>query len=173
MTYISQSSDFYLKHLCIKYNIDLLARHDSGEQRCPATALIECRLLVTTVCWDLVLYSLSCCFQWFLIVSIEPSHEIMVLFILRKLILQMRIGSLPVGQDVGFLVGPFVYFHTLCVRTGKALARLCGCADSPEPSLVAYVINTIISWAGSVLQLLQFTPYLCNINKIGPKLLWK
>ena len=48
-----------------------------------------------------------------------------------------------------FLVGPFVYFHTSCVRTAKALARLRGCAGSPEPSLVAYVISTIISRAGS------------------------
>ena len=40
---------------------------------------------------------------------------------------------------------PFVHFHTLCVRTAKALVRLRGCACSPEPSLVAYVISTIIS----------------------------
>ena len=32
-----------------------------------------------------------------------------------------------------------------CVRIAKALARLRGCAGSPEPSLVAYVISTIIS----------------------------
>ena len=37
----------------------------------------------------------------------------------------------------------------LCVRTAKALARLRRCAGSPEPSLVAYLISTIISWAGS------------------------
>ena len=30
----------------------------------------------------------------------EPSHEIMVLFVLRKLILQMRMHSYPVGLDV-------------------------------------------------------------------------
>ena len=35
------------------------------------------------------------------------------------------------------------------MRTQKALARLRGCAVSPEPSLVAYVISTIISLAGS------------------------
>ena len=35
------------------------------------------------------------------------------------------------------------------MRTAKALVRLRGCAGSPEPSLVAYVISTIISWAGS------------------------
>ena len=27
-----------------------------------------------------------------------------------------------------FLVRPFIYFHTSCVLTAKALARLCGCA---------------------------------------------
>ena len=55
----------------------------------------------------------------------------------------------PVVLDVWFFIGPFVYFHTLCVRTAKALARLRGCAGSPEPSLVAYAIITITSWAGS------------------------
>ena len=79
----------------------------------------------------------------------EPAHEIMVLFVLRKLILQTRMRSHPTGLDVPFLVGPFVHFHTSCVRTAKALVRLRGCAGSPEPSLVAYVISTIISWAGS------------------------
>ena len=73
----------------------------------------------------------------------------MVLFVLRKLILQTRMRSHPVGLGVWFLVGPFVYFHTPCVQTAKALARLRGCAASPEPSLVAYVISAIISWAGS------------------------
>ena len=37
----------------------------------------------------------------------------------------------------------------LSVRTAKALARLRRCAGSPEPSLVAYVISIIISWADS------------------------
>ena len=78
----------------------------------------------------------------------EPSHEIMVLFVLRKLILQMRMRSHPVRLDIWFLIGPFVYFHISCVRTAKALARLRRCAGSPEHSLVAYVISTIISWAG-------------------------
>ena len=73
----------------------------------------------------------------------------MVLFVLRVLILQMRMRSHPVGLDVRFLVGPFVYFHTSCVRTVKALVRLRRCTCSPEPLLVAYVISTVISWAGS------------------------
>ena len=41
-----------------------------------------------------------------------------------------------------------VYFHFSCLRTAKALVRLHGCTGSPD-SLVAYVISTIISWAGS------------------------
>ena len=79
----------------------------------------------------------------------EPAHEIMVLFILRNLNLQTHMRWHPVGLDVWFLVGPFVYFHTSWMRTAKALARLRGCAGSPEPSLFAYVISIIISWAGS------------------------
>ena len=75
----------------------------------------------------------------------------MALFFLRKLILQTHMHSHPVGLDVWYLVGSFVYFHTSCVRTAKALARLRECAGSPEPSLVAYVISTIISSAGSIL----------------------
>ena len=74
--------------------------------------------------------------------SNEPCHEIMVLFILRKLILQMCMCSYPVGLDIWFLVGPFIYFHT----SAKALAI---CTGSPGTSLVTYVISTIISWAGS------------------------
>ena len=73
----------------------------------------------------------------------------MVLFVLHNFILQTCMCSHPVGLDVWFLVQPFVYFHTSCVQTVKALARLRGCAGSPEPSLVAYVVSTIISWAGS------------------------
>ena len=79
----------------------------------------------------------------------EPAHEIMVLSVLHKLIFQTRMRGHPVGLDVWLLVGPFVYFHTWCVRTAKALARLRACAGSPEPSLVAYVISIKISWARS------------------------
>ena len=74
----------------------------------------------------------------------ERSKWAMVLFI-RKLILQMRVHSHPVGLDVWFLVSPFVYFHTSCVWTAKGLASLRRCAGSPEPLLVAYVISTILN----------------------------
>ena len=90
-----------------------------------------------------------CCSRKLTIMKNEPAHEILALFDLRKLIFQTRMRSHPVGLDAWCLVGPFVYFHTSCVRTAKALARMRGCAGSPEPSLVAYVISTIISCNGS------------------------
>ena len=65
----------------------------------------------------------------------EPSHEIMVLFVLQKRILQTHKTTHPMGLDVWF----FVYFHTSCVRTANTLARLRGNAGSPVHSLVAYV----------------------------------
>ena len=55
----------------------------------------------------------------------EPSHEIMVFFIFRKIILQTRMHSHPIGLDVWFFVGPFVYFHTLWVWEQRRLWRDC------------------------------------------------
>ena len=52
------------------------------------------------------------------------SYEIMVLFVLHKLILQMRMRGHPVGLVVWFLVGPFFCYYTSCVWTAKALVRL-------------------------------------------------
>ena len=89
------------------------------------------------------------------------------------------LGSHPVGLDVWFLVSPFVYFHTFCVRTAKALVRLRGCAGSPEPSLVAYVISTKNSWASSfgmfcsalahIMSILEFLvmEYICVWNYLS------
>ena len=96
--------------------------------------------------WDEMLSETS---EHFLRRPYEPPHEITALFVLYKLIFETRLRSHPVGQDVWFLVRPFVYFQISCVRTAKVLARLRGYAGSPGPSLVAYVISTIISWAGS------------------------
>ena len=96
-------------------------------------------------------------YHWSLKDLDEPTHEILALFVLRKFILQIHMRSHPVGLDLWFLVWPFVYFHRSCVRTSKALARQCGCAGSPEPSLVAYAISTIISWACPSLQSRQLT----------------
>ena len=74
----------------------------------------------------------------------------MALIALRKLNLQTCMRSNPLGLHVWYLVRPSVYFHTFFIlRTAKAMARLCRCAVSPEPSLFAYAISTIILWAGS------------------------
>ena len=73
----------------------------------------------------------------FLPLTFEPSHEITVLFVCRKLILQTCMSD--------FWLDPSSTSMLICVRTAKALARLHGCAGSPEPSLVAYVTITIIS----------------------------
>ena len=67
---------------------------------------------------------------------------------LHKILGQIDLGTLDSGErslPVGLLDDrSFVFFHTSCVRTVKAVARLCGCAGSPQPSVVAYVISTII-----------------------------
>ena len=80
----------------------------------------------------------------------EPAHEIMALLVLCKLILQMRMRSYPM-----WLLKYLIFSRTVRLlpyfmwRTAKALARLRGYAGSPKPSLVAYVVSTIISRAGS------------------------
>ena len=92
-----------------------------------------------------------------MVLPYEPTREILARFVLRKFILQIGMRNHPVGLDVWFLVELFVYFHSLVVRTVKALARLDGYAGLSEPLLVAYAISTIISWAGSVI--LKFDLY--------------
>ena len=68
----------------------------------------------------------------------ESCCEFMVLFVLRKFILQTRMRSYSVGLDVWYLFGHFIYFHTSCVRTAKALARLRG-YWSPMSKLAALI----------------------------------
>ena len=63
-------------------------------------------------------------------------HEIMVLFILRKLILQMRMRSHPVGLDVWFFIELFVYFHTTL------------CANSEGSGLTAWMPGLARAFAG-------------------------
>ena len=51
-------------------------------------------------------------FSWF-----EPSHEIIVLFVPRKLVLQTRMRSHPVGARYLIFGQTHVYFHTLCANS--------------------------------------------------------
>ena len=79
----------------------------------------------------------------------EPTHEVMALFVLRKLILQTCRRSHPVGLDVWYLVRPFVYFHTFMCANGEGsgeTARMCSLAWA---FAFAYAISTMISWTGS------------------------
>ena len=81
-------------------------------------------------------------------IPFEPSHKNMALFVLRKMILQTRMRS-HLGKGEEGAGARCLICLTSCARTTKDLARLRGCAGSLEPSLVVYVISTIISWAGS------------------------
>ena len=105
------------------------------------TLCLKLPLLSTTVCANSEYSSASQPLQFGNVIN-EPAHEGMALFVLPNIILQTRMRSHPMGLDVSFSVGPLVYFRISCVRTAKALARLRGCAGSPEPSPVAYVIST-------------------------------
>ena len=68
----------------------------------------------------------------------------MVLSVLRKPILQTRMCSHPMGLDVLFFR---LLPYTSCVRTAKALARLCGMRRLARAiaGTVTYVISTKIS----------------------------
>ena len=98
----------------------------------------------------------------------------MVFFVLRKLILQTRMRSHPVGLDVWFLVRPFVYFHTLCVRIVKALAwlRICaafaGCLCDKYHNLMSWLIYVITKITASQNHLIiwKHTEIMYNTIKI-------
>ena len=120
-------------------------------------------------CFDvwLVLVSTGCKHSHDAAQMMRNSDEIMVLFVLCKLILQMLMHNHPVGLDAWFLVGPFVYFHISCLWTVKALARLRRCTGSAEPSLVACVIRTIVSWAGSFIEELLNELFNLNLSNLN------
>ena len=102
---------------------------------------------------------------------LESPHEIMALFFLRKLIAQMHMPSHPVGLHVSFLVGPFVYFHTSCVRTAKALARLRRWAF---PGHLCAKYHNLMSWL-ILLQKRNKTEYKSNFGEVdvAPAKNWK
>ena len=108
---------------------------------CPCHILLPTVFFVSCLVWEILILA-----WWAASFIIEPTHEILALF-------------------VCFLVWPFVYFHSSYVRTANALARLRGYAGSPEHSLVAYVISTIISWAGSIKHFIQFFMLRCVLTK--------
>ena len=52
------------------------------------------------------------------------------------------------GPGIWLSVWKFLLTHCLYERAAKVLARLRGCAGSPEPSLLAYAISTKFAWRG-------------------------
>ena len=75
--------------------------------------------------------------------------SLMAFFVLRKLILQTLMRSHPVGLDAFFLSDP----------PSTSILHVC-----EQPSLVAYVISSIISWAGSNLVYLLFPRKHCFLT---------
>ena len=64
---------------------------------------------------------------WLILVFIDGRGHLSHLMRLWHFSYQTCMRSHPVGLDIWFLVSPFAYFHTSCVRTVKALASLRGC----------------------------------------------
>ena len=52
------------------------------------------------------------------------------------------------GPGIWLSVRKFLLTHCLYERAAKVLARLRGCAGSPEPSLLALAISTKLAWRG-------------------------
>ena len=120
---------------------------------CSWAVIVKATLLTSS---SRFLSRMSLLVQTDLVYANWASREIMILFVLR--IHASNVHAQPSSWARCLIFGrPFVYFHTSCVRTAKALVRLRGCAGSPEPSLVACVISAIISWAGSIETLIQPT----------------
>ena len=82
----------------------------------------------------------------------EPSYDKRDRSAVRVEIRQTRMHSCSIEPEMWRCVWSFLLFHkhVLCERTAKALARQRGCAGSPEPSLVTYVMSTFFSWVGSI-----------------------
>ena len=52
------------------------------------------------------------------------------------------------GPGIWLSVWRFLLTHCMYERAAEVLARLRGCAGSPEPSLLAYAISTRFAWRG-------------------------
>ena len=67
--------------------------------------------------------------------------KIWYLSLLRKATLKHDFRSYQVGVAGLIFAGAFNYVNYLWVRAVKTLTRLCECAASSEPSLLAYAIK--------------------------------
>ena len=92
---------------------------------------------------------------------IEPAHEIITLFVLRKLILQTCMRSHPVGLDVWLFGRTLRLLPYFIVCEQRRLWRNCANAQARLSLRWSTVISAIISWADSFVYL-----HTLNRNKI-------
>ena len=82
--------------------------------------------------------------------SNEPSHEKRTLVSCHLDPSNTHAQPLSRMRDVAVCL-KLSRYNVLYLQTGKALARLHGCAGLPEPLLIAYAIRTFFTWAGSTI----------------------
>ena len=111
---ITFSSTFQM-HVNISLEMTISSQRETS---CLPWQRLRSNVKVTNSFWVLV------SMIWRFCLPNKPAREIMVLFVLRKLILQTCMCSYPVGLEGWLVVRPFIYFCTTCVRTAKALAHL-------------------------------------------------
>ena len=78
----------------------------------------------------------------------EPHQANLCLRTFRHDKFQLRMPSHSEGPGIWFSVWKFLLIHCLYERAAKVLARLGGCAGSPEPSLLAWAISTKFACRG-------------------------
>ena len=81
---------------------------------------------------------------------VEPRQANLCLRAFRHDTFQLCMPSHSEGPGIWLSVWRFLLIHCLYERAAKVLARLRGCAGSPEPSLLAYAISTKFAWRGPV-----------------------
>ena len=81
---------------------------------------------------------------------IEPREANLCLRAFRHDKFQLRMPSHSEGPGIWLSVWMLLLTHCLYERAAKVLARLRGCAGSPEPSLLAYAISTKFAWRGPI-----------------------
>ena len=78
----------------------------------------------------------------------EPRQANLCLRAFRHDKFQLRMPSHSEGPGIWLSVWRFLLTHCLYERAAEVLARLRGCAGSPEPSLLAEAISTKFAWRG-------------------------
>ena len=86
---------------------------------------------------DVLLYDKTNCPNFLPQLPFEPRQANLCLRAFRHDKFQLRMPSHSEGPGIWFSVWKFLLIHCLYEQAAKVLARLRGCAGSPEPSLLA------------------------------------